>query len=299
MANFLDRETALAQTRNIRGLGAPILLALTDWGAEIFERCSGTAPNGEEDLGILMPLHHLVEMLDGIEVLLDHSCVIASRTPLRSAFEASLTIRYVLEDDTRRRSLSYVVGSVREEIRRLDEADPRSQAGKRFREDMGLREDSDFPFTPPERCRSNIEGLQELLAEDRFREISEEYDNASRRAKWYSLFGGPSNLRELSTRLGQLDDFLVLYRTWSATAHAEDLWRQVTVGKDGKAAVGVIRSPMGLPAAYHLACSIGTEAMLPVLQHYRPGEVPRFGAWFLKSVSPAMDELAAIKEKQA
>ena len=71
MANFLDRETALAQTRNIRGLGAPILLALTDWGAEIFERCSGTAPNGEEDLGILMPLHHLVEMLDGIEVLLD------------------------------------------------------------------------------------------------------------------------------------------------------------------------------------------------------------------------------------
>ena len=42
MANFLDRETALAQTRNIRGLGAPILLALTDWGAEIFERCSGT-----------------------------------------------------------------------------------------------------------------------------------------------------------------------------------------------------------------------------------------------------------------
>ena len=71
MNSILDRDTALAQTREIRELGSPILRSVIDEAAGIFERSSQTAPDGDENLGILMPFHHAIEMLDGAEVLLD------------------------------------------------------------------------------------------------------------------------------------------------------------------------------------------------------------------------------------
>ena len=82
----------------------------------IFERSSRTPGNGDENLGILMAFRHAIEMLDGVEVLLDASCVVASHPPLRSAFEASLTVRYVLANDIERRALSYVVGDIYEQL---------------------------------------------------------------------------------------------------------------------------------------------------------------------------------------
>ena len=82
----------------------------------------------------------------GVEVLLDWSCVVASRTPLRSAFEASLATRYVLANDTKRRALCYVAGDLYERLRWYEEHDPDTQRGKQFKAEMGLDDNSDFPM---------------------------------------------------------------------------------------------------------------------------------------------------------
>lgn len=303
MPSILERETARAQTREIRDLGGPVLRKVIDEAVGAFERCSQTADDGDENLGILMPFHHAIEMLDGAEVLLDQSCVVASHATLRSAFEASLGVRYVLQDDMQRRALCYVAGDIRERIRWYEEHDPDTNRGANFHAEMGIDANSDYPMPVLEDVRRGAASLREMLDGELYSAINEEYERAGerrRRPAWYSLFNGPQNVRELAKRLGKLDDYLIMYRRWSLTAHATDLYRQLTKLADGTGpAVRVIRSPWGIADAYELACQIGVEITSPVLAHYRPGESKRFAKWYLTEVGPVTERLSAIKEEEA
>jgi len=301
MPTILDRDLATAQADGVRAIGRPALRAVIDHGVGVFERCSQTAPDGDANLGVLMPFHHALEMLDGVEVLLDSSCVVAARTSLRSAFEASLGLRYVLESDFEQRALAYVVADLKERIRWYEEMDPDTEAGQRFREVMGVSEEtSDFPFPTPDHCRAQSENLSEMLDEDGFKDISEEYDATAERRKrppWYSLFGGPANLRELAVHMGEGDSYLVLYRTWSRTTHGTDLYRQLTAGPDGVPSVRVIRCPLEMPTVYALASGIGVKAARAVLGHYRSGELEQASRWYLTEVSPVQERLEAMEEE--
>ena len=297
MNGLLDRQTSLVQTREIRELGGPVLRSVVDEAVGIFQRSSQTAASAEENLGILMPFRHAIEMLDGVEVLLDESCVVASHTPLRSAFEASLAVRYVLADDIERRALSYVVGDIYEHLHWYEEHDPESNRGKQFIGEMELEEGSDFPMPNV----ADAEPLKTMLAIEPFAPIAAEYERVSRgtsgRVKWYSLFGGPRSVKDLARSLGQLDDYLILYRTLSKTAHATDMSSQLTKTHDGTAAaVTVVRSSMGMPHTYVASISIGVEVTKAIMEHYRSGEFTRFAKWYLEEVSPVAEQLGQIKE---
>ena len=297
MNGLLDRETSLVQTREIRELGGPVLRSVVDEAVGIFQRSSQTAAGADENLGILMPFHHAIEMLDGVKVLLDESCVVASHTPLRSAYEASLAVRYVLADDIEQRALSYVVGDIYERLHWYEEHDPESNRGKQFISEMGLAEGSDFPMPN----LADAEPLKNMLAREPFAPIAEAYERVSRetsgRVKWYSLFGGPRSVKDLARSLGQLDDYLVLYRMLSKTVHATDMSRQLTKTHDGTApAVTVVRSPMGMPHTYVSSISIGVEVTKAIMEHYRSGESTRFAKWYLEEVSPVAEQLGQIKE---
>lgn len=242
-------------------------------------------------------------MLDGVEILLDSSCVVASRTPLRSAFEASLGLRYVLQSDVNQRAMAYLVADLNERINWYKEMDPDTDAGRRFRTEMGVSEaTSDFPFPTPEACRSSALRLRSLLQREDFKRISEEYDAVAAKRKrppWYSLFDGPGNLRELAIKLGEGANYLILYRTWSKTTHAADLYRQLTGGSNGTASVRVIRNPLGIATTYVHACSVGIESARVVLEHYRPGELKQQAKWFMTEVNPPLKRLDAIEEQES
>jgi hypothetical protein len=303
MNMILERDLAKAQTVGIRDLGRPVLKAVIDYGVGVFERCSHTAPDGDTNLAILMQLHHALEMLDGVEVLLDSSCVVAARTPLRSAFEASLGLRYVLQSDVNQRAMAYLVTDLKDRIDWYGEMDPETDAGRRFRKDMGVSEEtSDFPFPTPETCRAGAARLRSLLESEDFKPFSAEYDAVAAKRKrppWYSLFRGPGNLRELAIQLGEGDNYLILYRTWSKTTHAVDLYRQLTGGPDGTASVRVIRSPVGVSTVYLHACSVGVESARVVLEHYRPAELEQHAKWFMAQVNPRLKGLEAIDERES
>lgn len=303
MSKIIERELSRAQTAPIRDLGRPVLQAVIDYGAAVFERCSHTAPDGDTNLAILMQLHHALEMLDGVEVLLDSSCVVAAETPLRSAFEASLGLRYVLHSDLDRRAMAYLVADLKQRVVWYEEMDPDTAVGRRFREGMGISEaTSDFPFPAPEECRAAAARLRQLMNREDFKPISDEYDAIAKKRKrpqWYSLFGGPANLRELAIQLGDGDNYLVLYRTWSRTTHATDLYRQLTAGTDETASVRVIRNPLGIPTVYQHACGVGIESARVVLEHYRPGELNGHARWFMSEINPALKRLQAIEEQEA
>lgn len=294
----LDREIARVQIEKVRDLCSPVLREVIDEGVGIFERCSQTAPDGDENLGILFPFHHLLEMADGIDVLLAESAVVASHPLLRAVFEALLGIKYVLSEDTARRALSYVVADVKARVAWYEDMDPETDRGKQFRAETGLRRADGFPFPDVEQTRAAKANLEKMLAREPYDELTREFERLrkrrNRKPAWYSLFDGPGNLRELARDVGELPNYDILYRQWSKTTHAADLDRQLTAGNSG-AAVRVIRSPIGIETRYIFAINFVLETSRHILEHYRRGELERQSKWYMEKISPQLKRIEAIE----
>ena len=145
-STLLDRDLARAQIDPIRRLGDPLLRQVIDEGVAVFERCNQTAPDGDVNLGVLFPFHHILEMADGVQILLAESGVAVSQPVLRSAFEALVGLKYVLSNNTEVKALCYVVADLKDRIRWYDSMDPTTDRGRRYREDVGVENKPGFPI---------------------------------------------------------------------------------------------------------------------------------------------------------
>lgn len=297
-AKLLDREVSRAQIEPIRSIGEPLLHKVIDEAVTVFTRCSHTAADGDVNLGILPPFHHVIEMSDGVQILLGESGVAASLPVLRSAFEALVGLKYVLREDTEARALCYVVSDLKDRIRWYDSMDPNTDRGKQYRQDIDLANNPDYPIPAFEEVDKGRRRLQQLLEQPLFKPHSEEYDRTKRLRKrtppWYSLHDGPRHLRELTKATGDLDDYTVLYSQWSKTTHGVDLSRQLSE-QEGVATIRVIRSPEGIQQSYLFAVYFVLEAMRLVLAYYRPGELERHAEWYKREISGSLERLESIK----
>ena len=122
---LLERDISIAQTSEIREMAGPVLRNVVDESIGLLGRSFKTSDDQEhKNFVALMSFHHVIEMLDGVEVMLDKSCVVASQTALRSAFEASLIMRHVLADTTEDNALRYIAHAVSTRIEWLEEYAP-------------------------------------------------------------------------------------------------------------------------------------------------------------------------------
>ena len=163
---FLDRDLSLAITEQVRRLAGPVLREVVDQGLAVFQRCSVTAKGRDEQLGVLFPFLQAIEMLDGVEVLLDAAASVPAQVVLRAAFEALLTVEYVTEQDTERRATAYVVADIHKRMHSLDRFDPDTPPGKQFAAAMAKdKHGSGVTILSVEDTEGKREGYRKLLAE--------------------------------------------------------------------------------------------------------------------------------------
>jgi hypothetical protein len=292
-ARYLERELALAQTANLRALAGPALRELIDDGLRVFERCSVSATGADENLGVLFPFLHLVEMLDSVEVQLENSVVGPAFVTLRSAFESYLTVLYVCEHDTPRRGAAWMVTEIHRRIRALDRWDPETQLGKQFR--AALRADhagKEIALPTVSNLASDRSAYVALLDASHLRAAAEEFvrvRTASKRIpKFHALWGGPGDIEQLARHLGKAGQYEVLYRYWSAIAHGELLGRQLGDVND-EPAVTALRNATEMKNVYSHAFSFGFDAANAILKYYRVEEVDGRTRrdWYKNRIRPA------------
>jgi hypothetical protein len=293
---LLDRDLALAASTDLRAIGRPLLREVIDFGVGAFRRCSATATGLDTPVGILFPFLHVLEMLDGTEVLLDSAAGVPARVTLRGAFEALLACEYVAKEDSERRGAAYVVTETNSRLLNLDRFDPDSDRGKAFRADLqrddvgrGIRIPS---FEDLPRKRAELAGV---LAEAHLAEAAAEYDRIKRRGgkapPFHALWGGPGDLEQLARRLERSSYYEILYRPWSKTAHASDLGRQLTE-IEGAAAIRTIRLGSDLSDGYAHSVDIGLTAIRVLLTKYRPDELSNYWRWYKEKISSGCTSLS-------
>ena len=286
--DLFDRDISKAIAREWIDLATPMLVEIVNHGVAAFARCSTTAKGGDEHLAILMPYRHLLEMIDGVQILLGEAAPDPAQLLLRSAFEALLTTEYITEADTVRRGHAYLVGDIRQRLATYRRMDRKTPEGKQMHERIDADEsarDMRIPDIPDLDAR--IENLEILLKKPHWREADEQFQDLQRRLKrrplWHHLYGGPENIEFLSVHLKRGGQYEILYRQWAKRAHAADtVQRILTKGDKGGPAFRRVRDPSEFVITVTLAVTFVLAATRRILSFYRPNE--KWEQWYFREV---------------
>jgi hypothetical protein len=289
LQTILYRDLSKAQAKPDIEVASPVLQELVNFASNALVRCA-TSTKGEEneDLAVLSLYRHIMEMTDGVEVLISQSCVTPAVPLIRSSFEALISMEYILQDDAYyvERSLAWLVDYVHQRLDLYESLDPSTSRGQESR--RALNQDKTLkriPALPQDTVSQAIGNLHNLLAKPQLAVIDRDLAQLGWPKKWYRLYGGPNTIRELGQRVGRAAQYDFLYRHWSRVSHAHDFAPFIARTPDGQVAIRGIRDPSDLKAVAIFASSLIFEATRVLLGKFRPGE--DIGPWYLRDVRAA------------
>ena len=286
---ILYRELSQVAAKDIIGIASPLLQELVNYSTNAYARCATSTPRGEEneDVAVLMLYLHIIEVTDGVEVLISQSCPLPAIPLIRSSFEAILSLEYILGADYVRRSLSWLADYVRKRLALYEHLDPSTTRGKSFQKAFTAdRIAHNVALPNPAEARKAMASLQKLLAKPQFQPIEAEFERCKkkdgRRPNWYRLFDGPRNLKELARHLKREAEYEILYRHWSTISHAQDLSRFIARTTEGNLATKGLRDPRQTKEIAPFAASFMLNATRLILGKFRPEE--NIAEWYKREV---------------
>ncbi len=286
---LLYRELRKAEAKKIIEIASPLLQEEINYATHAFQRCQDSAVNVAvgEHLPVFASYYHVIGMTDGIEVLISQSCAVPTIPLLRSSFEALLTIEYILEGEYQRRAFAWLVCYVHNRLSQYEMLDPTHQKGKEFLVTFAADSVSKYMKLPSFPNLSQvIQNLKSLLNNPNYQFADYEYQRIKsirrRKPNWYSLFGGPGNLRDLAKHLNWGAQYDILYRSWSSITHADDLSQFLTQTKRGSPAFYPLRNHEEVKLFSVVASSFILHATRKMIGKFRPGENASLGRWYVR-----------------
>jgi hypothetical protein len=294
MKEILDRELSIAIAKPIIDVASPLLQKLVDYSTYLFARCNGSASGGpDEDIAVFALFHHIMEMIDGIEVLICSSSVSPCYTNLRSAFEAHLSMKFILKENYKQRSLSWLAEFIHRQIYYYQLFDPTSEVWRNVEEfynkDVGTK---NIPLKDPDEAHKEVDRLRSILNKEHFKEIEEEgrklVNKKGEWPKWHKLFGGPISINKMAIELDEKGQYDILYGHWSSITHAHDFTRAFT---DNFENVGRLRNSEDMYMVTLFASLILYDSARLLLEKFRPEEKLDFAKWFLREIQNPLNQL--------
>ena len=301
LESILNRELSIAHSKEVVNVAIPALHEVVNYGTNALMRCATSVQKPvNEEMAVLALYRHILEMTDGVEVLLANACAIPSIPLLRSSFEALLSLEYILENDAEysRRSLSWGVNYFRRRLKSHEALNPSTEEGKRFAESLRNDQIGAYLALPPEdQVQKGIESIRSLLKDPKLEAIESEFRSEKRKrnrhVEWYSLFNGPENLRKLAQHLRRPAQYDWLYRHWSSTSHALDLGAFMVPSSHGEFFIGRLRDPEPIPRLAIFAVRFAGDATRITLGKFRHSE--DISAWYNSNVKEPLLKIAPRK----
>lgn len=264
---------------------------IVETSVDVTSACWGVAKGHDEQAVILMTHWHLIELLDGVVVLIGSGAIEPARLQLRAAFEPFLTLSFVLEKETENRGYAWlVVKDVLNRIRMWRRLDSSSESRRDFAE-LTARERVQVLHARD--AREKAERLQEMLeTEPRWKQAYEEYRRLKKekfpksrnRPEWFELYCGPEGpgLGTLARYLGYGSQYEILYRHWSDRVHGTDAYRRFKRG-------GIMPLPSAddVNQTISLVTTFAFGAMFRLHDYYLPDRIHEFAKWYVEEVRPA------------
>lgn len=300
--DMLDRDLAIAEAAPLIDAACPLLREMVNHGTKAFVRVLRAADvhgGVDEDLAVYLLYRQMLELTDAIDVLFRHSVVDGTVPVVRSAFEISLSLDYILHDPDRysQRCLSWWVGYMHNRLAAYERLDAKTAPGSHYATTYE-KEFSEIahPQLAPFDSEAQGVNLRTVLARPHFAAIEADFQERRRSKRpraWFSLMDGPTNRQELARAVGREAEYLSFYAEWSGFSHASDGSGMFGPGRQpGEVAFPVLRTARHMPHRAFVVVRWVLRATRQMIQHFRPGE--NLEPWYGREVQARWHALARL-----
>jgi len=296
--NIFDPEPSIEVLKPAIELCSQTLREAFNYGTKLYERCRRTSKaEADNAFPVLALFLHILQMIDSAEVLISNNCVEPAELLIRSAFEANLGLEYMNESRTHTRGIAWIVRIILDRIEFGERHSKEHNKGKEFfkvMEQEGFEGFGDVLPQMPEIPDDYLDNLKKSLDKPEYAEIFEEYKRLGekrRHVEWYSLYGGPTNIRELAEHLNQRTIYDSLYRSWSKQSHAVSPDHLTMTLENGQSVLGPIRYPMNIVHTSNFALGILLQSEIAMINRFLSGDLRQFNRWYSTEIQRKHIEL--------
>ncbi len=165
--------------------------------------------------------------LDALYALFKSGAQASVPIMIRSMAETLLYFKYIFKEDSERRAKSVLfMGKIRR-LEFLNELQESTPSGKRVRDLLTLDATGVNFSMGGDSIPDEIERINKELSTE-FSDILTEYDalNKPDADRWYRLFGGPNELRELAKNVEETGVYYMCYRSFNEHIHGTHVFRE-------------------------------------------------------------------------
>jgi Family of unknown function (DUF5677) len=199
-----------------------------------------------------------------------------------------MTIEWILQDDSERRAMAFMVCNVHQELKFIQKIDEQTPRGKQFKQKLKGTPVENVQAPSSVDMEKDRQKRFSILLSPKYREAEEEYQRLiaqkEKNPSWYRLFDGPNNLEELASKVGMIAWYEIFYRQWSELVHATDLLEGKVKTNGDKTSIQKMRYPVGVEHVYVNTITIALQVYEKMLKQFAPSKMPVFLDWYESEV---------------
>ena len=297
--SILDRDLSRAMAKDTVEPISELLQVMVNDATWVLARCDqATSGNIDEDVAVFALYRHVIEMTDGVDILMTQSCPTPAIGLVRSSFEALISMEYILESAANyaRRSLSWISRYVHTKLASYESFDPSTTRGMKFRSALEIDkagQNVDIPDLT--QVRIETADLQSVLSQPHFQDVENEFKRIGQLQKrsppWHRLFNGPSTIEQLALHVNRPAQYEILYRRWPMSTHAADFSQLIVKAADDRRAIKRLREPGDILDVASFAPILMISATQLMIEKFRPGEMQRLSQWYKREVRDRFREV--------
>lgn len=275
---ILNRDLAIVESKALFDEYSAYLEELCNFASNALVRCEKSLKGIKGTPATLIFLYfHIIQMSDGVQVLCSRASYDTAVLLLRSLWEATLSVEFIVESDFEKRSTAWLASCYLKR-KRSDEL-LRSIDGKKSKFELMQENDKvhrDTKFTLPDQMQlaKQLEQYDKMFEKQKFQEALEllgKNRGNKKVKKWYAIDGGPNNLKELADHLEHPIEYEKIYKAFSDVSHGQDPGSAIE-GIDGKQYLSPMRSDKNSILVYSMTSNYLTIATNLVVNKIRPDE---------------------------
>ncbi|RTR26269.1 hypothetical protein EKG37_21605 [Robertmurraya yapensis] len=228
----------------------------------------------------------IIEKLDAVFILIENQSEKAAESICRDLFENHLYFKFIVDPkgNQKQRARAYHYSYLQDQLYLVNTLLSKKEDGRHIRRFMGIENrDGDLEKLEKERLR-----ISNSLQREEFKNIKLEWDYLLKRKninypKWYSLFKGPRNIRELAARCGHLPEYLTLYNILSTQVHTTNVLHQIE-NINGVAFLKNLRIQDNPDLVLQFSRSLGTFSLLEYVNFVLPEQTESIRKWTISNI---------------
>jgi len=260
---------------------------LVNFGSHILSWLGNTGSlSGDGGMVCILTFRNVLEIIDSIAILFSKSCIDPCKLQIRTLFESMLMIRYLVDGESKRRALDYLVCHFHSKLDIYSKLDAKTPMGKQWQQELtndSLAGSMRLPAIPD--LDQKISNLESLLQKPDYIESEEEYQRLrslkNRAPAWYEFHDGPRSVIELARHLKLIGLYNILYRYYSKSVHGLDVIDQrISKASSGEGLISQIRNPRDAQNLCSIAFGLSLDVYRTLIDCYVPGRKKQFAMWY-------------------